>query len=327
MKRFITKNIILVSFLLFSLESISAATITATGGNWNAPGSWDLGRVPACGDIVVIPLGISIHIAANVNLDGAGCAPLTIQCAGSITFANGRKIRLSAGGCVQVSLTGIISPSGGGGGASELIEIAGENWWQASFGTLFGTAAGVNLGCGVLLPIELTNFSFENIDTKVLIQWTTASERENDYFFIEHSKDGHYWEEVGIVKGAGNSSVELSYELIDKNPFFGKSYYRISQFDINGISTVLSTQTNELVSTKYLLYPIPVNKSMFLEGNNLANSIVTILNSVGEIIEVEQSIMGDKISFNFSEVKNGAYFVSIQNDNTKKTERIIVVHK
>ena len=178
-----------------------------------------------------------------------------------------------------------------------------------------------------ILPIELISFSTENINETVNVTWATASERENDYFQLEHSRDGSYWQEVAIVKGAGNSSEKIDYSYVDKTPFYGKSYYRLTQYDINGVANQLGTLSNELIVTKYLIYPVPVNKSMFLEGDNLMNSEIFVVNSVGEIIDVEQTIVGDKISFNFSDVKNGAYFLTIENDKTKKTERISVVHK
>lgn len=72
--------------LLFQIVTITilATTITASNGNWNAPGTWDLGRTPQCGDTIVIPLGVTVHIPANVNLNSAGCSPVTILVDGFI---------------------------------------------------------------------------------------------------------------------------------------------------------------------------------------------------------------------------------------------------
>lgn len=329
-KKITLKNILLVFVLAFSSISF-AAVITANpgGGNWNAPGTWDLGRVPACGDVIVIPLGINVHIPANVNLDGAGCAPVTIQVAGSLTFSNGRKLRLSAGGCVQISLTGLVIPSGVGGGASELIEIGSQDWWQAADGTLFGNSlpTGVSLGCGVGLPVELSSFEIAYENEMATLNFSTSSERDLDHFVIEISRDGSYWQELGIVSATGNSAVTQNYSIVDKTPFIGTSYYRLTSFNLDGTKSELGTLSGEFTSSKYLLYPIPVNKTMFVEGDNLENSKITVVNSLGEFLEVENSFMGDKLSFNFSEVKSGVYFLVIENDNVKKTERIVVVHK
>lgn len=325
--KFILKTLLLF-FTLLSFNSLSTIiTANAGGGNWNAPGSWNLGRVPACGDTIVIPAGVNIHIASNVNLAGAGCAPVTIQVYGNLSFSNGRKLSLTAGGCAQVYLGGSIAPSGAGAGASELIEINRQNWWQASNGTLNGTAEGVNLGCGVLLPVEMLDFSVENINERVNIVWTTGSERDNSYFTVESSKDGFYWETLGTVKGNGTTSNSISYELEDKTPFIGLSYYRLKQTNFNGETMNLGSISNTYTTSSFLVYPIPVNKTMFLEGTDLSHSKVRILSSTGAEIYVEQTFIGDKIAFDFSDIKNGAYFVSIENDKTSKVERIIVCHK
>ena len=91
--------------------------------------------------------------------------------------------------------------------------------------------------------------------------------------------------------------------------------------------SVMEIISCEFYAIKYLLYPIPVNKTMFLEGDKLASSIITVYNSVGENIQVEMNLMGDKYNFDFENIKSGVYFVVIENENTKKTERVVVVHK
>lgn len=42
------------------------------------------------------------------------------------------------------------------------------------------------------------------------------------------------WENIGSIPGAGNSSVQLYYSLIDEEPWSGVSYYRLKQVDFNG---------------------------------------------------------------------------------------------
>jgi hypothetical protein len=181
--------------------------------------------------------------------------------------------------------------------------------------------------CPQALPVEIADFSIEYIDNKVNLLWTTYSERDNDYFTIESSKDAYYWEELGTVKASGNSSSEVNYVFLDKYPFIGKSYYKVSQTDFNGVTNEAFKIVSDLKSTKYLLYPVPVNKSMFVEGDNLQNSTISVINSIGENIFLEGQFFGDKLSYDFSEIPNGVYFLVIENQNTKNTERIVVAHK
>jgi hypothetical protein len=81
------------------------------------------------------------------------------------------------------------------------------------------------------LPIELLSFNAVPDDKEVRVNWSTASETDNDYFTVEKSKDGIEWRTVAIVDGAGNSNTQLDYETMDYDPYSGLSYYRLMQTD------------------------------------------------------------------------------------------------
>jgi hypothetical protein len=184
-----------------------------------------------------------------------------------------------------------------------------------------------HIDCPTPLPIVFKDFSIENFENSIELNWTTASELENDFFTVEKSKDGSHWFELGTVKGNGSTTVKNNYAFTDESPYIGTSYYRLSQTDFNGTTRIITTEQALFESTKYLLYPIPVNKSMIIEGPNLSNSKIKIFSCFGEEIHVDSNSFGDKLSFDFSEVKNGAYIINIENERITFTDRIIVFHK
>ncbi|MDG1334149.1 MAG: hypothetical protein P8P74_17585 [Crocinitomicaceae bacterium] len=57
-----------------------------------------------------------------------------------------------------------------------------------------------------ILPIELSDFSGEMNVGDVLLNWTTLSELNNDYFAVERSADGFNWTVFDVVDGAGTSN-------------------------------------------------------------------------------------------------------------------------
>ncbi len=57
----------------------------------------------------------------------------------------------------------------------------------------------------VSLPIELIDFTVTKSDDNNLLKWTTASEKNNDYFTLEKTKDGIQFDVIGIQSGVGNS--------------------------------------------------------------------------------------------------------------------------
>ena len=88
------------------------------------------------------------------------------------------------------------------------------------------------------LPIELLWFDARREGSEVRLDWATASERNNDYFTVERSADGHTFSDVLRVDGAGNSTTTLSYSDYDRWPMPGTSFYRLRQTDFDGATTV-----------------------------------------------------------------------------------------
>ncbi len=86
----------------------------------------------------------------------------------------------------------------------------------------------------IVLPISLVKFTAEKIAEKVKIQWTTASEFNNDKFLLEKSIDGKSFEYVAEISGAGTSKELNRYEVIDNEPYKGTTYYRLTQTDFDG---------------------------------------------------------------------------------------------
>ena len=87
-----------------------------------------------------------------------------------------------------------------------------------------------------VLPVEIINFAGENSNEGNVLYWNTASERNSDYFTIERSTNGKIWSEIGTVKSAGNSEIELTYKFIDYDFSSKINYYRLKQTDFDGIT-------------------------------------------------------------------------------------------
>lgn len=93
------------------------------------------------------------------------------------------------------------------------------------------------------LPISLLSFTASPRPEYNLIQWTTATEKNNDLFILERSEDAIVFDEVYNVSGAGNSLEPLDYDFKDYQPASDITYYRLTQVDYDGSKT-----TSEIVS-------------------------------------------------------------------------------
>jgi hypothetical protein len=223
------RTILLLFVLLFCTNKSTATSITAIqDGNWANSDTWGGAGPPGCFDSIIIPAGIDVTITATQNL--TGCPPVQVFVDGSLIFQNGKKLELPNGSVVWVSSTGYIDV-GSGGGSSTYITIDGDQYWNAADGPLTGPAV---LCQNCALPIELLNFEASLNDGVVTLNWQTASEEQNDFFWIQRSIDGFNWENIAWQDGAGNSSALISYNAEDRQPVLGLSYYRLKQVDMNG---------------------------------------------------------------------------------------------
>ncbi len=177
------------------------------------------------------------------------------------------------------------------------------------------------------LPIELLSFEAEAKDNfTVDLTWITASEQNNDFFTVERSQFGKQWEEVGIVKGAGNSNQILRYALTDNSPFGGISYYRLKQTDFNGsftYSEIKVVQFN-LDQATISLYPNPTKGLVYLK--NIQTEYQYILsNMVGEIIQ--KGMINKNSEFHLENLSPGVYNLRLYkleaNNSTYQVFKII----
>lgn len=88
------------------------------------------------------------------------------------------------------------------------------------------------------LPVTLLDFNGHAHDNCNHLNWSTASEANSDYFEIEHSLDAYEWTPVDKVPAAGNSNMTLGYSLVHEFPRSTINYYRLVQYDWDGVYEV-----------------------------------------------------------------------------------------
>lgn len=104
-----------------------------------------------------------------------------------------------------------------------------------SLGTATSDGESFALSC-VALPVNLKSFRAEYDSEKRtnIIDWSTYSEKNNDFFLVEYSTDGKNWYQLRKVDGASNSSSANYYQVEDRNINSAITYYRLKQVDFNG---------------------------------------------------------------------------------------------
>lgn len=170
----------------------------------------------------------------------------------------------------------------------------------------------------ILLPVELLEFdAIVTTKRSVLLNWTTLSEYENDYFEIRRSTDLENWEFVASVDGFGNGSELTTYTAEDLNPVLGLSYYKLIQVDIDGVSSdegtrsvVLSPEQNgELV-----IYPNPSSSIVKITGPKSELESMKVIDVQGHEIKLEYISTGEQnVTIDISMLDSGIYLLHTTN--------------
>lgn len=171
------------------------------------------------------------------------------------------------------------------------------------------------------LPIELIAFSANCNNDKSEINWTTASETNNNFFTIERSMDGKNFEILKTIPGSTNSNYIISYATTDEKPYNGITYYRLKQTDYDG-----SSKYSNIVSVNCGNQEDGLNISM-VSGNEQGislivhasfsgNYFVNVMDAAGKNIANRNVVFGkgnNTITVD-TQLSAGIYFINIGND-------------
>jgi hypothetical protein len=236
---------------------------------WSAtPGGVPCGCVPSSADNIYIQtnMTLNIHLTGGNGISGllsiASGASLyttsydmeiknggTLNVYGNLdvrdlTFANGSNVLIESGAVVNVHRNFSNNNNSNNVVVNGTLNIYGSAY-NGNGGSISGSGSinpyggpftgGGSIAGPAVLPIELLSFTATATDNNgVELYWATATETNNDYFTVEKTRDGEFYEPVTIVDGAGTSASVREYNAIDPSPYPGISYYRLKQTDFDG---------------------------------------------------------------------------------------------
>ena len=146
-----------------------------------------------------------------------------------------------------------------------------------------------------ILPIELISFTANCNGKSSLIEWTTATEKNNDFFVLERSTDAINFNEIARIAGAGNSIEPLNYAYTDYCARSGDNYYRFVQVDYDGTSTaseiiVANCPAEALGEPDVLAFPNPFDDNLTLHFENFGNiqATVEVYDMLGRMVHTQK---------------------------------------
>ncbi len=229
-------------------------------------------------------------------------------------------------------LTDIGCVDAGGINANETLILTGLIFNTRYYFRIFGSANGVAARTGTYtfcgsaglgsttLPVEITSFNAIAQNNKVMLNWITGSELNNQYFEIEKSINGNQYEPIGRVAGKGTTSQTNSYSFTDHAPLAMINYYRLKQVDIDNrykYSVVVTIKLDGKLKKSINIFPNPVSdKINFRISSDIsANGFINITDALGQSIyrRNESFVRGDNV-FALNSLKNlpkGVYTLQV----------------
>jgi hypothetical protein len=183
------------------------------------------------------------------------------------------------------------------------------------------------------LPVELISFSGNYIDEqKILLEWETASETNNDYFNVERSIDAVNYTKAGKVNGSGNSSHTLHYTFTDfEFHDVNNTYYRLKQIDFDGKEHLSKTiavtkKKRDLEFLGYMSEPMNQMIKVYVNSNSDKVAECLLTDVPGKIVfrkTVHINKGMNEVRIENLSLKNGLYFLRINDGTTENSAKLI----
>nr|MDA3867229.1 hypothetical protein [Salinivirgaceae bacterium] len=168
------------------------------------------------------------------------------------------------------------------------------------------------------LPVRLVSFTGKWENQRILLEWETASEQQNDYFVIEKSTDAIDFSELARVDGQGNSNSAVQYRTFDEEIAHHTYYYRLKQVDFNGDEHYegIVAVNCPVIATQVDVYPVPTSEELNIELYAYMNSSITLslVNSMGQVVftDIQNVFPGRQVvTLDVSAIRSGWYVLQI----------------
>jgi hypothetical protein len=179
------------------------------------------------------------------------------------------------------------------------------------------------------LPVELLTFTAHYNGKSVDLNWTTASEKNSDYFEVERAGLSGNFETILKTPAAGNSNTLKEYILTDKQPLPGTSFYRLRETDVDGTSFLSNTVTLRISKTQIAITNFSSNAGQQQLTFQLQNGAgkafkAELLNILGEVI-LQKDFPENESTFNINcgTMRTGIYVLRLTANDFAETIKFI----
>ena len=179
-----------------------------------------------------------------------------------------------------------------------------------------------------VLPVELLSFTGNRVSEGVKLLWSTASQKNFDYFSIERSGNGKDFMAIGKIAGEVFSMTRKDYVFYDAEGGFRKAYYRLKNVDRDGTfeySRVVMVE--DYADLQVAIYPNPTISNglltISLTGDTSLGAQLFVFDYLGRMIK-QASLYAKENSVEMSGVSPGLYILKVNMGAKQFTSKVLV---
>ncbi len=169
------------------------------------------------------------------------------------------------------------------------------------------------------LPVKFISFTANAVGKDIILNWATATEKNNELFEIEKSLDGTNFVPIGTEKGANNSNNIRKYSYVDASTVTSNViYYRVKQVDYDKNNSYSNVAVVKMYNSKTVIaiFPNPANNTINVVFTSFEKSLTTITlsDNVGSVIksfDVSPTVGENKYEVDISEIPKGIYVINL----------------
>jgi hypothetical protein len=167
------------------------------------------------------------------------------------------------------------------------------------------------------VPVSFLGLKARKQEKKVLLEWSTASELNSDYFELQRSSDAtNFTSTLGKLNAAGSSSSIKNYAITDAQPLSNWNYYRVKQVDKDGKTAYsnIAAINFEKAAAVVIIYPNPAKDKLNIEytAAKAGNIQLQVMDSKGSLVLTNNTsvVVGrNNNSINIAALNNGVYIL------------------
>lgn len=166
--------------------------------------------------------------------------------------------------------------------------------------------------CAGVLATSFLNLSAANVQDRVQLSWSAASNSNIKSFEIQRSSDAAHFSTLSMQSAITTAGTH-TYSYTDKTPLAGDNYYRVKMIDVSNNSSY-SSLAHINMSGIFKIYPTIASQTLHVSVSKTPSTIV-IFNSSGKPVKTFTISSGEQ-DVDVSSLAAGSYFVRNTTANT-----------